>query len=168
MAFRGRGRRLAAGCAAAAAMLAPAAGCGPRVDIKEAIQVTDVATGWYDAGIVDGKNKLVPSIAFRLKDVAPQRINSVELNVVFVLAPDSRELDDTYMRGIGSEGLGPNEASERFVVRAKFGFTGEQPRAEMLQHSQFADARVRIQAKHGSRQWVQLGEFPIERQLLTN
>jgi hypothetical protein len=54
------------------------------------------------------------------------------------------------------------------VVRAKHGYTGEQPRAEMLQNSRFQDARVRIHVKHASNQWVQLAEFPVERQLLTN
>ncbi|MGH9330892.1 MAG: hypothetical protein ACRD09_10645 [Vicinamibacterales bacterium] len=161
-----RARRLAAAAALAAAIAAGS--CGPRVDVKQALQVTDVTTGWFDAGIVDGKNKLVPSIAFRLKNAAAREVGSVQLNVVFVLAPDSRELDDTYMRGVGSDGLAPGAASDRFVVRAKYGFTGEQPRAEMLQHSKFVDARVRIQVKHASNQWVQLAEFPVERQLLIN
>ena len=40
--------------------------CGSRVDLKAALQVTDVSTGWYDAGVVDGKNKLVPRVSFRL------------------------------------------------------------------------------------------------------
>ena len=34
----------------------------------EALEVTDVSTGWYDAGVVDGKNKLVPSLTFRLRN----------------------------------------------------------------------------------------------------
>lgn len=149
-------------------VLALAASCGPDIDVKTALQVTDVTTGWFDAGIVDGKNKLVPSIAFRLKNVSSQPIGNIQLNVVFVLAPDQRELDDTFTRAIGRNGLAPGESSERFVFRAKYGFTGEQPRAELLQHSQFKDAQVRIQVKHTSNQWVQLAEFPIERRLLTN
>jgi hypothetical protein len=154
--------------AAVAVILAFVAACGPSVDVKQALQVTEVATGWFDAGIVNGKNKLVPSVAFRLKNNASEEVGSVQLNIVFVLASDGRDLDDTFVRGIGSDGLAPGASSERFVIRAKYGFTGEQPRAEMLQHSQFQDARVRIQAKHASSQWVQLGEFPVQRQLLTN
>lgn len=153
--------------AAASVVGAIAAGsCGPRVDVRQALQVTDVTTGWFDAGIVNGKNKLVPSIAFRLKNGAPQVVGSVQLNIIFVVPPDWE--DDTYLRAIGSDGLPPGGASDRFVVRAKHGYTGEQPRAEMLQNSRFQDARVRIQVKHASNQWVQLAEFPVERQLLTN
>jgi hypothetical protein len=157
-------RRLAA--VAAAVAVAGSISCGPRVDVKQALQVTEVTTGWFDAGIVDGKNKLVPSIAFRLKNAAAQQVGSVQLNIIFVVPPDWE--DDTYLRGIGSSGLPPGQASDRFVVRAKHGYTGEQPRAEMLQNSRFQDARVRIQVKHASNQWVQLAEFPVERQLLTN
>ena len=38
------------------------AGCGPDVDLTKALQVEVVSTGWFDAGIVNGQNKLVPSI----------------------------------------------------------------------------------------------------------
>jgi hypothetical protein len=157
-------RRLTAVAAAAAA--AVSISCGPRVDVKQALQITEVTTGWFDAGIVDGKNKLVPSIAFRLKNAAEQQVGSIQLNIIFVVPPDWE--DDTYLRGIGSSGLPPGQASDRFVVRAKHGYTGEQPRAEMLQNSRFQDARVRIHVKHASNQWVQLAEFAVERQLLTN
>jgi len=159
-----RARRWAAVGAVGAAVLS--VDCGPSVDVKQALQVTEVTTGWFDAGIVEGKNKLVPSIAFRLKNAAAQQVGSVQLNIIFVVPPDWE--DDTYLRGIGSSGLPPGGASDRFVVRAKHGYTGEQPRAEMLQNSRFQDARVRIQVKHASNQWVQLAEFPVERQLLTN
>jgi hypothetical protein len=37
----------------------------------------------------------------------------------------------------------------------------------MLQNSQFVDARVEIFGKHGRRQWVKIGEYQIDRQLLT-
>ena len=42
-----------AGCFLLAAGLL-AAGCASRVDLKQSVQVTDVSTGWFDAGIVDG------------------------------------------------------------------------------------------------------------------
>ena len=36
--------------------------CSPPVDLSKGLQVQVVSTGWLDAGIVDGKNKLVPII----------------------------------------------------------------------------------------------------------
>jgi len=35
------------------------AGCGPKVDLAKGLQVLTVSTGWYDAGLVNGQNKLV-------------------------------------------------------------------------------------------------------------
>ena len=38
------------------------AGCASR-EVEKDLRVVDVRTGWYDLGIVDGQNKLVPSIS---------------------------------------------------------------------------------------------------------
>ena len=42
-----------------------AAGCGKPVDLKQVLQVSDVSGGYHDAGLVEGRNKVVPSITFR-------------------------------------------------------------------------------------------------------
>ena len=52
-------------------------------------------------------------------------------------------------------------------MRANWGFSGLQPRAQMLMHSQFKDARVEIFAKFGAKPFVKIGEAKIARQLLT-
>lgn len=141
--------------------------CGPPVDLKASLQVGDVTTGWFDQGVVNGQNKLVPSIAFTLTNASDREISSVQLNIVFRRAGEAEEWDAVYMRGIDTSGLAPGASTSRLVVRAKLGYTGDQPRAEMLQHPQFVDAKARIFAKHGSAQWVELGDFTIERRLLT-
>ena len=63
--------------------LAAAARAARPVDFKQALQVTDVSGGWFDAGIVDGKNKLVPSVTFRISKPADVRLRSLSLNVHF-------------------------------------------------------------------------------------
>lgn len=146
---------------------AMAVGCSPNVDLRQAIQVADVSTGWFDTGIVNGQNKLVPSVTFRLKNVSQDEISSVQLNVVFNLLPENEEWDAMLTQGITSDGLEPGAATSPITVRAQVGFTGEQPRAEMLQHRLFKDATARLFGKHGSNQWVPLGEYKIDRQLLT-
>ena len=98
------------------------AGCRSR-EVQKDLTITDVHTGWYDVGIVNGQNKLVPSISLKLKNVSPEQIARVQINAVF------RRLD------------------------------GE--------NKEFIDAKVEIFGKHGSRLWVKLGEFKIDRQLLT-
>ena len=80
-------RRLAALLVLAFAACAPA-GCGSPPDLKQALQVTDVSNGWFDAGIVEAKNKLVPSVTFKLKKNADVNLPSVSLNVSFVFVGD--------------------------------------------------------------------------------
>jgi hypothetical protein len=157
--------RLAAALACAAGLLA-STGCGDSVDAKDALVVTDAVTGWFDAGIVGGKNKLVPSISFRVQNTAASPIRSVQLNAVFRVIGDTEELGSAFVKGIGADGLAPGARTETYTLQSALGYTGEQPRSQMLQHSGFRDAQVEIFAKHGSRQWVKLGEFKVERQLL--
>ena len=58
------------------------AGCRPR-EVEKDLAITDVHTGWYDFGIVQGQNKLVPSISLKLKNVSPEEISRVQINAVF-------------------------------------------------------------------------------------
>jgi hypothetical protein len=37
----------------------------------------------------------------------------------------------------------------------------------MLKNKEFVDVKVDLFARHGSATWVKIGEFPIERKLLT-
>ena len=58
-------------------------GCGgPDIDIREVLALEDIKSGWYDVGIVDGKNKLVPTIAFVLKNTGNERVKTVQINVL--------------------------------------------------------------------------------------
>jgi len=167
---RARSRRPAARLLASLACAALSlldSGCGDHIDIKQALQVTSVVTGWFDAGVVGGKNKLVPTVSFQVKNVGARPVRFVQLNAVFRVIGDQEELGSMFVKGIGGDGLGPGASSETYVMRSALGYTGEQPRHEMLQHGQFRDAKVEIFAKHGSGQWVKLGEYNVARQLLT-
>src|SRR5207253_7239254 len=57
--------------------------CGHQFDVEKVLKVTNVRTGWYDAGIQDGKNKLVPSIALKLQNVSGAPVASVQVNAIF-------------------------------------------------------------------------------------
>lgn len=149
-------------------LLLAGAGCGPRVDLGQAAKIGDVTTGWYDAGVTeDGKNKLVPSISFRITNTAERTLGSTQLNLIFKRVTDTEEWTTSFVRGIGPDGLAPGASTPPIVVRAQQGYTGTQARLTMLQNAQFVDFKVEIFGKHSSATWVKLGEYPIERQLLT-
>ena len=142
-------------------------GCGgPTVDVAQGLQVVDVASGWFDLGIVDGKNKLVPSIAFKLKNVSDQTLRVLQANAIFRRVGDPMEWGDGFRMVARSEGLAAGATSELVTVDSQQGYTGSEARADMLKNTQFVDAEVEIFAKYGSAQWKAIGKFTITRQLL--
>jgi len=155
---------LGAACLALASLTA---GCGDGLNALEALEVTDIVTGWYDVGVVDGKNKIVPTISFRLRNTADRPITSIQVNAVFRIVGDQEELGSSFIRAIDSAGLTAGATTESFVLRSNLGYQSEASRAEMLGHSLFQDAQVELFVKHGSEQWAKIGEHPVQRQLLT-
>lgn len=146
-----------------AALVTPA--CGPTVDLTTALTVTDVATGWHDAGVVNGKNKIVPAIAFKLKNGSDQSLGSLQVNALFRRVSEPDEWGSGFVKVTGSEGLAPGATSDLVTVNSQLGYTGEEARADLLKNSSFVDAKVEIFAKYASTQWAKLGEYPITRQL---
>ena len=142
------------------------AGCRAR-EVEKDLRLTDVQTGWYDAGIVNGQNKLVPTVTFRIQNVSDEAIDGVQINAIFRRVNEAEAWGDRLVRGIGDEGLEPGATGRTLVVRSELGYTGSEPRLQMLKNSQFVDAKVELFGKHGSRTWVKMGEFPIDRELIT-
>jgi hypothetical protein len=142
------------------------AGCGPTVDLTKALLVEGVATGWSDAGEVDGKTKLVPTVRFRLKNASEQKLKSLQVNALFRRVTDANEWGSGFVTAAGSDGLPPGAATDPLSIASELGYTGTEESALMLINSRFVDAKVDLFAKHGSAQWVRVGEFPIARQLI--
>lgn len=144
-------------------------GCGgPPVDLKQALQIDIVSTGWYDAGIVDGKNKLVPTVSFTVKNLSQQELVSLQMMASFFHVNDPSEWGNNLIKATaGSEGLAPGATTPTLTIRSPLGYTSTDPRAEMLQNSHFVDATVKLVAKYAAIQWTHVNEVPIARQLVT-
>ncbi len=148
-----------------AGLLALAAtGCSKPIDLKQSARLTEVSTGWFDAGVTNGQNKLVPSITFRIARDPGTEVPALALNVAFRFTGDEDSSEDVYVQRVDFAG----DTTAPITVRSNFGFTGEQPRAEMLTHSQFRDMAARVFAKQNSSQWVALGDIKVARQLITH
>jgi hypothetical protein len=152
------------------ALTAAVSSCNRSVDLKEAIEVVDTSSGWYDAGIVDGKNKIVPSVTFRLKKKGPSDVAGVALNVVFrhPAPPGANPEEDWDEVFIQRADFREGDLTDPLTVRTEKGYTGDPPqsRLDILKHSQFRDVRARIYAKYSSSQWVEIGSVDVQRQLL--
>jgi hypothetical protein len=140
------------------------------VDIKQALEITDTSSGFYDAGIVEGKNKVVPSVIFKIRRKTEVNLDSVALNVVFrqATAPGAttyEEWDTVFLQKVP---IPEDDRSAPLTVRAPIGYVGEPPqtRLEILKNSQFRDVRAHIFAKHSSTPWTEIGSIDVKRELL--
>jgi hypothetical protein len=158
-------RSLLAAAGLSAAVLFTAS-CSPGADVATDIQVLDVTSGWFDAGIVNGQNKLVPSVTFKLKNISDKPVTTLQANVLFHRINSPEEWGSGFLKVAGSEGLQAGATTDPLTVKSDLGYTGSETRADMLKNSQFVDAKVRILAKAGSNYWHPLGEYQIERRLL--
>ena len=151
-----------------------------------------MTTGWLDVGLDEfGRNKLVPTISFRLENLSSESVRTLQLNGVFrrclvayvrepepapEVSPVNPEADtcagepqvwgSASIRAVGREGISPGGTTAQFTMDSGLGYTGEQPRIELLRHIDFVDVKVELFAKHRAEQWIRLGEHSIERQLL--
>ena len=142
-------------------------GCRPLIDLSKGLEIVDVSSGWVDVGLVHGQNKLVPSITFKLKNVSDQSLKVLKVNAVFKQKDDPKEWGSDYRVISQSEGLEPGVTTMSWTMQSPLGYTSPTPRAEMLLRPDFIDAKVELAAKYSSAQWVRVGDFPIERRLLT-
>ena len=137
-------------------------------DPTTTLEATEVVTGWYDVGIVEGKlNKLVPSISLKLRNKSDAPVRSVQINAIFKRVNEAEMWGEHFGWAVQGQPLPAGATTKDLVLRSGLGYTGEQPRMQMLQNKEFVDAKVEIFLKQGSRVWAKLAEFPIERQLLT-
>lgn len=143
--------------------------CGASVDAVASLEPIDVVTGWFDDGIIEGgKNKLVPSVSLKLRNKGADPLRSIQINAIFRRVGEKEMWGEYFGWAIRREQpLQPAAVTGPLVMRSTLGYTGEQPRTQMLQNGEFVDAKVEIFLKQGSKVWAKLAEFPIDRQLLT-
>ena len=157
----------ASGCLLIIGTLLVSPGCRRTVDLSQSLQVVDVSTGWFDAGIVDGQNKLVPSISLRVKNNSNQTLHTLQVNTLFPHGDDKDEWGSAFLTAAGTSGLAPGATSERLTMRSQQGYKSTEPRQQMLQNSHFVDSKVELSAKYANKQWTRIGDYPIERKLIT-
>ena len=141
-------------------------GCQKTIDLTKGLEVTDVSTGWSNAGEVNGQNKMVPTISFKFKNVSDQTLTVLQANVLFRRVGEEEEWGSSYVKVVGADGLAPGATSPVQHVSCPKGYTGTETRTQMMANSNFVDAHVKIFAKYSSTQWAPVGDFPVDRKLL--
>jgi len=143
--------------------------CGASVDAVAALEPIDVVTGWYDDGIIaPGKNKLVPSVSLKLRNKTDRELKSIQINAIFRRVGEQEMWGEYFGWAIPrTQPLAAGASTNTLVMRSTLGYTGDQPRMQMLQNKEFVDAKVEIYLKQGSKVLAKLAEYPIQRQLIT-
>src|SRR5262245_31059159 len=143
--------------------------CGPTVDLTKGLKITVVDSGWYDAGIVNGQNKLVPMLSFTLTNLSDQKLVALQVNASFRRVNEAeKEWGTGFITAAGSGGLAAGATTDTLTLRSQLGYTGsDQSRQEMLQNTHFVDATVDLSAKYSNIRWVRMGRFQIQRKLIT-
>lgn len=149
-------------------LVATAAACGQPVDVTKAVHVEAVSTGWYAAGRTGGKNKIVPAVALKLKNVSNRPLTALQVNAVFRRAGSNEEFGAEFRPVSSSGGLAASDTTATVTLKGSLGYTGNDSHGALLLNSQFVDARVEVFVKTGSGQWTRVGEYPIARQLNGN
>lgn len=162
---RGRPRVAAVLCAAG---LLGSAACSSPVDIQRTFTVADLAGGYFDGGIVDGKNRLLPGATFRIEKKTDAAVGTFAVNVIFkkIVGNGEEEFDDVFLQRVE---FSDGNRTQPLTVRADTGITGDAPqsRAEMLQRADFPDMRAVIYIKQSSSNWVEIARHDLPRQLMT-
>jgi hypothetical protein len=146
-------------------VLSSLAACGPRVDLAKAVAPASVVTGWVDGGTVAGKNKIVPAVSFRLKNVSGVALGPVQANAVFHRVNDPAEWSAAFVPNVARE-IAPGAETTVRTAAGPQGYTGADDRAALLHNSHFIDATAELFVKSGSSNWTRIGEFPIARQFI--
>jgi hypothetical protein len=140
------------------------AAAGTPVDLTTGVQVESLWAGWADAGVSDGRNKIVPALSFTLKNVSAEPLAGLQVNALFHRVDAPYEWGNGFVQTVTPRRVSPGESTDTIVVQSSIGYTGADPPLDLLNHSQFVDATVALFAKSGSGNWTPLGEFPVTRQ----
>ena len=148
--------------------IAATAACGQPADVAKAVHLEAVSTGWYAAGESNGRNKIVPAVAFKLRNVSSQPLSAVQINAVFHRAGSNEEFGAEFRPVSGSGQLAASDTTDTLTLKGSLGYTGTDSPEALVQNSHFVDAKVEVFVKAGSGQWTRVGEFPVARQLNGN
>src|SRR5262252_2908420 len=132
------------GLVAALVALVVASACGPDVDVARSITVTDVISGYYDNGLKNGWNYLMPSITFRLANSAPSSVTGLELTVAYWQDGKDGEWDSVLLQRIGNDTIPAGGKSEPVTVRGTVGYRLEDVRNNLFSNSGFIDVTAKI------------------------
>jgi hypothetical protein len=137
--------------------------CSPGVSLATGLRVDVASTGWLDVSM-DGRDKVVPALSLKLKNVSNQRLRVLLVNAHFHSADDVEEWGTGFLTAAGSEGLAPGATTGTIVLKGEYGYTGAGVQRMI---DKFVETKVDLFVKYGAERWTPVGEYTVPRQLIS-
>jgi hypothetical protein len=137
-----------------------------NVSASAALQMDFVASGWVPVEVAPGHSKIVPALSFQLRNVSGRATGVVQVNAIFHRGTDSAEWGNAFQTAAGSSGIAAGASTGHILLASRQGYTGSDGPADLLENSNFVDARVDLYSRSGADAWTKIGEFPVTRVLL--
>jgi hypothetical protein len=149
---------------AGAALLFLAAACQTHDPAKE-LAVSDLETYWIVDSPHEGQNFVAPAVRFRLRNVGPATLGSVQARARFP-APDQDQVWGSIQEQVSTWSR-PLEPGREAVVTVRSAGRYHSPAEpeDILRSPAFKDPRVEVYVRIGSSGWARLAEGPVTRRI---
>jgi hypothetical protein len=155
--------RLLAG--AVLGVLALSATACQRHDAAKELALSGVETFWIVDSPQQGQNFVAPAVRFRLKNVSPRTIGSIQARARFP-APDQDETWGSIQEQVSTWSRPLEPGKDAVVTVRSAGRYHSQADPEAILHSPaFKDPRVEVFVRIGSSNWEMLAEAPVSRRI---
>jgi hypothetical protein len=135
-------------------------------DLEATIEIVDVRTSWVDKYYQPWPPRLilVPSISFRVKNIADKPIKYINFNANFRFQDDYENLGDAFLAAIRGESIPPGETSEVIHLKSNYGVEGKSL-ASFKNNPQWKIVMVKLFAQSQGSQFLPLGQWEISRKI---
>jgi hypothetical protein len=153
------------GAVLAAVLVLTALACASHDAAKE-LAVSDVETYWIVDSPQQGQNYIAPAVRFRLRNVGPATLGSVQARARFPAPDQGAEVWGSIQEQV-STWRKPLEAGREAVVTVRSAGRYHAPvdPEEILRSPAFKDHRVQIFVRIGSSKWAMLAEATVARRI---
>jgi hypothetical protein len=150
---------------AALGALALVATACQRHDAAKDLAVSGVETFWIVDSPRQGQNFVAPAVRFRLKNVSPGTLGSIQARARFP-SPDQDETWGSIQEQVSTWSRPLDPGQERLVtVRSAGRYHAPADPEEILRSTAFKDPRVEVFVRIGSSSWAMLAEAPVSRRI---
>jgi len=141
--------------------------------VKESMSTEEVAKSiqisWHDSKWVDKKSLpseviIVPSIAFKVKNVGTKPLQYVNFEAVFLFEESGENLSDGFTPAL-KEPLYPGQESQEIFIKSFYGSKASSKEAFIRNITEWKKIKAKIFARTKNSGYALLGIFPISQRI---